>query len=475
MRIVVGNFYQESTTFNPFVMEKDEFTFVEGEAVKDRVSVTKFFEDKGIEVIPTIYANAISAGCVSEEAYRFFADKIIDVLKKEKDIDGIWLHLHGAMEVVDVGAGEAALLREIREVVGNNIPISLTLDLHANIDDDVPKLANIIRSYRTAPHVDQEETERITAELLVGCIERKAKIKPVFRRIYMITPGEKSTDDSQPMRSILDKFAEYEEMEGIMLANYINGHAWTDRPNTSACAIVIPYSEEYQELAEKVADELAEYAFSLRHEFKWNMFQLEPEESVDIALRQNMKPIFITDSGDNTTGGAPGIDTVLLRIVMDKDIGDKKIAVAAILDRDACKELSEYEVGDKVSIDVGINHDENSAPVRLDGVLKNKGDLMGFLSSKDDVVGNAITVSVGNVDVVVTDQGDSFTTLKHFTAAGLNIDDYDIIIIKQGYLFTELTTVCAFHIMAMTPGACNQRVEDLEFKNLIRPMYPLDK
>lgn len=475
MRIVIGNFYQESTTFNPFVMDKDAFTLVEGEKVKERISVSKYLEEKGIEVIPTIYANATSAGCVTEEAYRFFADKIIDVIKKEKDIDGIWLHLHGAMEVINVGAGEAALLREIREVVGNDIPISLTLDLHANIDDDVPKLANIIRSYRTAPHVDQEETERITAELLVDCIERKAKIKPAFRRIYMITPGEKSTDDTQPMRSILDKFAEYEKTEGIILANYINGHAWTDRPNTSACAIVIPYSEEYQELAEKVADELAEYAFSLRHEFKISQFHLEPEETMDIALRQNMKPIFITDSGDNTTGGAPGIDTVLLKILMDRDVGEKKVAVAAILDREACKKLSQYEVGEKVSIDVGIHYDENSASVRLDGELKVKGDLLGFLSSKNDVVGNAITVSVGNIDVVVIDQGDSFTTLNHFTAAGLNIDDYDILIVKQGYLFTELSAVSKFHIMAMTPGACNQRVEDLEFKNLIRPMYPLDK
>ncbi|NLY45585.1 MAG: M81 family metallopeptidase [Tissierella sp.] len=475
MRIVVGNFYQESTTFNPFVMDKDAFTFVEGEEVKERISVTNYFEEQGIEVIPTIYANATSAGCVAEEAYRFFADKIINVLKNEKDIDGIWLHLHGAMEVVNVGAGEAALLREIREVVGDDIPISLTLDLHANIDDDVPKLANIICSYRTAPHVDQEETERITAELLVDCIKRNAKIKPAFRRIYMITPGEKSTDNTQPMRSILDKFAEYEKKEGILLANYINGHAWTDRPNTSACAIIIPESEEYQELAEKIADELAEFAFNLRHEFKLTQFHLEPEETIDIALRQNMRPIFITDSGDNTTGGAAGINTMLLQILMNKNIGNKKVAVAGILDRDACKKLSEYEVGEEVIIDVGIGYDKDSAPVRLEGVLKVKGDLLGFLSSKNDVVGNANTVSVGNIDVVITNQGDSFTTLNHFTAAGLNIDDYDIIIVKQGYLFTELSTVSKFHIMAMTAGACNLRVEDLEFKNLIRPMYPLDK
>src|SRR5690625_3749264 len=112
MRVVVGNWYQESTTFNPIQMDKRSFVFFEGEESKYRVAATKVLEEIGFEVIPTIYATAISGGCVTEEAYRFFADKIINVLKKEKNIDGIWLHLHGAMEVVNIGSGEAALRSE---------------------------------------------------------------------------------------------------------------------------------------------------------------------------------------------------------------------------------------------------------------------------------------------------------------------------------------------------------------------------
>lgn len=476
MRIVVGNWYQESTTFNPFVMDKRSFAFYEGEEMRYRVAATEVLEKRGVEVIPSIYATAISGGCVTEEAYRFFADKIIAVLKREKDIDGIWLHLHGAMEVVNVGSGEAALLCEIREVVGDEIPISLTLDLHGNIDDDVPKLANIIRSYRTAPHVDQEETERITADLLVDCIERKAKIKPAFKRIPMITPGEKATDNTQPMRSILDKLKEYEKMEGILLANYFNGHAWTDAPNVSASALVIPEDEQYQELAEKVAEELAEWIYSLRHEFTFHQLTLPPEEAIDRALREDKKPIFITDSGDNTTGGAAGINTYLLQLLMKKDLGDKKVAVAAILDEPTYEKLSSYEAGDKVTVDVGVNYDTYSAPVRLDGVVKAQGELLGYYTSKNDVVGKVCTVSVGNIDVVVANHGDSFTTINHFTKAGLDIDDYDIIILKQGYLFPELSAILGvFHIMALTPGATNLNLEDLEYHRISRPMYPLDK
>src|SRR5699024_8262254 len=134
-----------------------------------------------------------------EDAYRFYEEKILNVIKNEKEIDGIWLHLHGSMEVINIGAGEAELLRNIREIVGNEIPISLALDLHANVDDDVVRLANIIRGYRTAPHVDQEETEKITANLLVDAIEKNKKIKPAFKRIHMITPGEKATTNTEPM------------------------------------------------------------------------------------------------------------------------------------------------------------------------------------------------------------------------------------------------------------------------------------
>lgn len=475
MRIIVGNWYQESTTFNPIVMDERSFVFFEGEESKYRVAATEVLEKRGIEVIPSIYATAISGGCVTERAYRFFADKILNVIKNEKDIDGLWFHLHGAMEVVNIGSGEAQLLREIRQIVGNDVPISLTLDLHGNIDDDVPKLANIIRGYRTAPHTDQEETEQITANLLADCIERKAKIKPVFKRIPMITPGEKATGKSEPMKTILKQLKEYEKMEGILVANYFNGHAWTDAPNTSASTIVIPESEMYQELAEKVADELAEYVFSLRHEFQFPMLTLKPEEAIERALREVEKPVFISDSGDNTTGGAAGLDTVLLRHLMNKDVGNKKILVAAIYDEPSYNKLSNYEVGEEVSIEVGANFDENSAPVKLEGTLKTKGDLLGYQTSKNDVIGKVCTVSVGNIDVVVANHGDSFTTINHFIKAGLKIDDYDVITVKQGYLFDELSEIAGLEILALTPGATYQLVEKLEFKHLIRPMYPLDK
>src|SRR5690606_24926190 len=118
--------------------------------------------------------------------------------------------------------------------------------------------------------------------------------------------------------------------------------------------------------------------------------------------------------------------------------------------------------------------DENSQPVLLEGTLTSKGDLLGYLNATSDKVGDVCTVSVGSLDVVVANRGESFITLNHFTRAGLNWEDYDIIVVKQGYLFNELSAVSKLDILSMTPGATYQRIENIDYRHVPRPLFPLD-
>lgn len=474
MRVLIGCFYQESTTFNPFLMEKGDFVFSEGIDSKYRSPATKIFEDRGVEVIPTIYATANSGGRLSLDAYTFFAEKIISVLRKEDKIDGVWLHLHGATEVEGLGSGEIALLKEIREIIGDDIPVSLTLDLHGNIDEEIIYLANIIRSYRTVPHTDQQETEEITANTLIDCIKSKNLITPIYKRIPIIVPGEKGTGKTEPMKSILKKLWEIDEREGILITNFFNGHAWTDAPHTSASVVIIPKSDKYRKLAKEAATELATFIFNLRNEFKFPNITLEPLESIKKAIDSDVKPIFISDSGDNTTGGAPGINTVLLRILTQLDLKSKRVLVASIFDERTYMSLKEHDIGEYVTCHIGVNYNEDSAPVLIKGRVKANGDLLGFYTSKDDVVGKVITIASNNIDIVIGNLGYSFTTINHFISAGLDIHSYDVIIVKQGYLFDELSEIAELEIMALSPGATYQILEKLDFKYLRRPMYPLD-
>src|SRR5690606_23881107 len=130
-----------------------------------------------------------------------------------------------------------------------------------------------------------------------------------------------------------------------------------------------------------------------------------------------------SDSGDNTTAGAIGMNTLLLDLFKNKDLGRKKVLISAIHDPMAYEKLKSCSIGESVTVEVGTKIDENSQPVLLEGTLTSKGDLLGYLNATSDKVGDVCTVSVGSLDVVVANRGESFITLNHFTRAGLNWED----------------------------------------------------
>lgn len=476
MKVIIGGLYHESNTFNPFPTHADDFVLVEGEDVFARVCSTKVFQEAGITVIPTVYATALSSGVVTEKAFRFFADKMLNVINNESDIDGIWLHLHGAMTVENVGSGELQLLKEIRELVGSEIPISLTLDIHGNNATELKQYVNIIRAYRTVPHTDQCETEIITAELLIDIMKTKQNISPAYVQLPMIISGEQALGDQEPLKSIFNKLYEIEKIDGIATASFFIGFSWADTINSAASVIVVPRTEKDTPIAEEQAKSLAEYIYSKRNDFQFNAIALPPVDAIEKAITHKASPVFISDSGDNTTGGGVGIYTGILRSFLSlKDLNNKKVCISAIFDAEAFENCDQYDIGDTVTIDVGTNYDEHSASVTVKGKLKAKGDLLGYLGGTSDRVGKTCTISVGEIDVVIANKGHSFITLNHFKSAGLNIKDYDVIVVKQGYLFPELSKISKLDLLALTPGATYQLLEELDFKLIQRPMYPLDK
>ncbi|MEI3606500.1 M81 family metallopeptidase [Pseudogracilibacillus sp. SE30717A] len=476
MKIIIGGLYHESNTFNPMLTEKDHFSIVEGNQVYDRVCSTQVFREEGATVIPSIYATALSSGVVSEKTYRYFSDKILTVVKKEADIDGIWLHLHGSMTVENIGSGELQLLKEIREIVGFDIPISLTMDIHGNNTDELKDYANIIRAYRTVPHIDQCETEMITAKLLVDSIRSGEKITPAFVRLPFIIGGEQAIGNQDPLKSIFNKLEEIENSDGIASASFFIGFSWADTKNTSASIYIVPETQSYYQLAQEQANKLAEYVYSRRNEFKLVSIPLNPQEAIEKALNSTEKPVFISDSGDNTTGGGIGVNTELLSSFLQiGNLNNKKVCIAAIYDEKASKISENYNLGEEISLDIGIGFDSYSKSVTVRGIVKAKGALLGYLGGESDYVGSTCTISVGDIDIVIADKGHSFITMNHFAKAGLKIDDYDIIVVKQGYLFAELAEISKLHILAITQGATYQLIEELDFKNIKRPIYPFDE
>lgn len=475
MKIAEGMFYHEANSFNPQMVRKEDFVYEEGEKVIQRMFASSVFEEEGVEIIPLVYVNTLPNGICSKEAYDFYSARIIELLCENKDVDGIMLHLHGSLEVEGLGSGEYDLIKRIREVCGKETIIGLALDAHANNHPKLAEMVNVVRNYRTVPHVDQKETEQIVARHMVDCIKNHKKTIPQYVRMpYAIHP-EKATSATWPLCEIYEKLKETEKRKEVSVATLGIGMVWCDCETMASNIIVTPSEDCYQETCKEIAIELADYVFGLRDKFEFEQVPMDPHEAVRFSVQYPDAPVYLSDSGDNTTGGAVGDHTIILREYLKlRDYHGRKVLVTSIWDEAAVKECLKHEEGEEITISVGRNYDENTKAVKVTGVIKKIGKLFGYMGCEHDTVGIAVTVSTPHVDFVILDRPGSFISIGHFTeGAGLNLEDYQVIVVKQGYLFAELRKLAKLAILALTPGGTHQIIENMEYHKIIPPVYPL--
>jgi len=202
MKVAIAQFLHETNTFNPILTVEKNFVYHEGQDMIDRCFAKDFFVREGIEMVPTIIAHGTPSGLVSEKTYLKYVHRMIALIEEAEKLDGIFLHLHGAMEVENIGSGELYLVRKIRERVGFDMPIGLALDPHGNNDEKLADYVNVIRAYRTIPHLDQKETCEAVASHLVHLIRTKELTRPQLISLPISIQGEKAVSEQEPLRSI---------------------------------------------------------------------------------------------------------------------------------------------------------------------------------------------------------------------------------------------------------------------------------
>ena len=306
--------------------------------------------------------------------------------------------------------------------------------------------------------------------------------KDVFRyeaytEIYLTM--EKDQEDIVYSNSYQEKsnkmLDEIEKDERIMCCSYHIGYVRHDSDKCGASVIVVPNSEKDTAYANTKADEIAAFAFSKRHEFHFTGTALEPEDAVREVMAAKGKPCFITDSGDNCTAGGPGCNTFILRQFLAlEDYAEKRILFACISDEGCANQLADYALGSTVSFDLGIDEDALSAKVSLIATILAKGELHHHYGDQT-AIGSCVTVRLKDrpIDIVIAQKAVSFAEKAQYDYAGINMD-YDVIVVKQGYLYPELKQAAKYFVMSLTDGATNQRTEKIKYQKILRPMYPID-
>lgn len=472
-RIAIAGIGIESSTFSPAQTEEAAFHARIGDSIFNRYS---FFDaDSDIrqraEWIPTLLGKSIPGGIVTREAYESMVSETLKMLEEGKPYDGLFFDIHGAMSVVGIEDAEGDLITRIREVVGPDVLISTSMDLHGNVSETLAKESDLITCYRMAPHEDALESKERSVRLLLERLEN-GKGKPAYKAwvpVPILLPGEKTSTRIEPGKSLYAKVPEVADQEGVIDAAIWIGYAWADEPRNHAVVMV---TGDDKDKVTAGAEKLANAFWDVRNEFEFVAPVGTLEESLQLALNSEKKPFMISDMGDNPTAGGAGDVTWTLQKLLNrtefKSDNGPSLIYASIPGPDLIEKAIEAGEGNTVTGMVGAAVDDRYAPpLELTGTVEaiRKGD-------RDAEV--EVVVKVGSIHVIVTKLRKPYHHKKDFTDLDLDPTQTDIVVVKIGYLVPELYDMRGDWIMALTPGGVDQDLERLGYKNIKRPMFPLD-
>ena len=466
MKIAIGAMLCEGNSLTPVLTRYEDFDYAADEAMYDKVAVMDLLRERGCDVVPTVYAHALPGGAVVKGDFLRLEQEMLERLPAD-GLDGVWLYLHGATCVEEIGSAEEHLLRAVREHVGDRIPISVAMDFHADNSDAIPALCNCITGYRTAPHCDREETECRAMQLLFDCIDKKIMPQPQLTRANVIICGDAVQTDLEPLRSIMDMATEMEKLPGMMSVQVFNGQPWIDEPYTGPNFVVT--HEWDAALARECAEKLARRFYDVRHDFAFLTEAVSPEEAIRRAIEAPEKTVFISDSGDNTTAGAAGDNAYMINRL--REMGARDVLIAGIMDAAACNACYAANVGDTLTLTVGGSLSPDSESATVTGRLIHRGDILSYQHNN---AGPSATLDCGDMTVVITKNRASICRPDIFESIDLDYKAFRTVVVKLGYLFPELAAEAERAILAFTPGASTERLEDMGLKRIRRPMYPLD-
>lgn len=472
-RIAIAGIGIESSTFSPAQTHEEAFHARIGDSIFGRYP---FFDErtdirKRAEWVPALVGKSLPGGIVTREAYESMVGKILKMLKEGGPYDGLWFDIHGAMSVVGLHDAEGDLIKRIREVIGTEVLVSTSMDLHGNVSKRLAEHSDLITCYRMAPHEDALESKERSITNLLDRLEN-GKGKPKFKAwipVPILLPGEKTSTRIEPGKSLYAKIPSITDQEGVVDAAIWIGYAWADEPRNHAVVMV---TGDDKEQVTSGAEKLASAFWEVRNEFEFVAPVATLEESLKMALASDEKPFLISDMGDNPTAGGAGDVTWTLAEILKrpefKTENGPSLIYASLPGPDLVEEALKVGVGGKVSAYAGAAVDNRFAPpLKLTGTVASIKE--GDRDAEVEVV-----VKVGSVHVIVTKKRKPYHQEHDFTDLDLSPRETDIVVVKIGYLVPELYEMRKGWIMALTPGGVDQDLERLGYKNIKRPMFPLD-
>lgn len=388
-RVAVAHFSQETCTFCP----GDEVTVEDWTRIREPYagdsllreggSYIRGFADRAreygdVEMVgltsPAEVWGGSSRSWITEEAFEHFLGRMLEDLREAMPVDGVYLSLHGAMAVRDVPRPEAEIARRFRQVVGEEVPIVATFDLHGNEDGRFLTWADGAFTTRRYPHYDTyrqgERAARFLREVMRGAyVPTTASRKPP-----VITATVLQWTGQSPSMDIMERARRWEAREDEAYVSVFYGFPWSDVPDVGAAVHVMTDGDSA--LADRIADDMADYMWRIREDFAHADYP-GPEEAVRRtrrAIQAGETPVVLAEYWDR-----PGDATWTLRELIEQDVSG--VLYASLTSESTLDWIWEegLQPGDSLRVDVGgYTGEQAGEPVSVRGELAWRGERWGY-------------------------------------------------------------------------------------------------
>ncbi len=503
-RVVLAMMKHETNTFSP--VPTDLARFSKGAerplagaeilaAYRGTGSCTAGFIDEaeaaGAEIVPVIAANAPPSGPVHTAAYEYICDAILESVAG--GCDAILLDLHGAMVTERHEDGEGELLARIR-AIAPDVPIGVTLDMHANLYPAMVDNADVIAGYQTYPHIDYRETGVRAARPIFAMLRGEVRPVAAWGNRPMLPHVMRQGSGDFPNRELQARAQEM-EADGAIAVSLFTGFPHADISNAGLGCVVVTDGD--RAAAERMRDELLDFAWTNREAF---VYRIEPladsiarargaaGDGVDPPARHPAArgdgPVVLLDHYDNAASGGTMDSMTVLRAILEAELED--VAVFAIHDPGAVRELIAAGVGTEATVMLGGKIDmpainmageplEVTGRVKLiaDGRFRNLGPASTGVEMN---MGPTVVLDTGRVEIVVISRHHEPNDLNCFLSLGIDPRARRFLMLKSRIHYRAgFSDVARDIIECAGTGVCTSDYAMLDFRNVRRPIYPLDR
>ena len=499
-RIAICGFNLESNRFAPTCNETDfkESMYFSGpdiskearaEYPKIHLGVKGFFDvmdkkfdgEKGWDDEPILVIGSSPAGPVEENFFNKFLEELETRLKKMGQVDGVYICQHGAAVATHTHDPDGEMFKLVRRIVGPKVPIVGTLDLHANISQQMVDETDLLIGYRTNPHVDLFERGQEAAHCMLELFSG-IKLYKHWIKLPLVAPSVTLlTDDGHPYGDLIREGQRYIGGD-IINVTILAGFAFSDTPKNGMSFLV--YSRESSKNAEMVTQKLAQKAWVERERYKTNMISLSKATKLAKEVGDNplLEPLLFADPADNPGGGGRGNTTFILKEFLEA--GVTNCVVSVFFDLYAVQAAFEAGVGSKINItlnDREKNQFSELLTIEATVLSLHSGKFegkYGMVAGTTADTGKTAVLQVEGIQLICISKRQQCRSSDFISAFGINPTNCRTIVVKsRGHFRAGFKHIFnPNQILEIdVPGLTSPNLSCFDWKYLPRPVYPLDR